>query len=100
MFDSHIHLDQLDSNQIDRIVRDPLLQSVLAVSTDLASAERLLALKRVFPKIQMAAGFHPEQTLIDDKQQQMLFDWIVKNRANLTAIGEVGLPNYLKRQKS
>ncbi|KIE98259.1 putative deoxyribonuclease [Actinobacillus pleuropneumoniae] len=38
------------------------MQSVLAVSTDLASAERLLALKQVFPKIQMAAGFHPEQS--------------------------------------
>ncbi|ACE60932.1 TatD family hydrolase [Actinobacillus pleuropneumoniae] len=98
MFDSHIHLDQLDVSQIERIVSDPLLQGILAVSTDLASAETLLALKQKFPKIQIAAGFHPEQVLIDEKQQQALFDWIVKNRANLTAIGEVGLPNYLKRQ--
>ena len=100
MFDSHIHLDQLDVSQIERIVSDPLLQGVLAVSTDLASAETLLAFKQKFPKIQIAAGFHPEQVLIDDKQQQELFDWIVKNRANLTAIGEVGLPHYLKRQNS
>ncbi|WGE78338.1 TatD family hydrolase [Actinobacillus equuli] len=98
MFDSHIHLDQLEANQIEQIVSDPLLQGVLAVSTDLMSAETLLALKQRFPKIQIAAGFHPEQVLIDDKQQQALFDWIVKNRANLTAIGEVGLPHYLKRQ--
>lgn len=98
MFDSHINLDQLDVSQIERIVSDPLLQGILAVSTDLASAETLLALKQKFPKIQIAAGFHPEQVLIDEKQQQALFDWIVKNRANLTAIGEVGLPNYLKRQ--
>lgn len=100
MFDSHIHLDQLDVSQIERIVSDPLLQGVLAVSTDLASAETLLAFKQKFPKIQIAAGFHPEQVLIDDKQQQALFDWIVKNRANLTAIGEVGLPHYLKRRNS
>ncbi|SUT97904.1 TatD family deoxyribonuclease [Actinobacillus lignieresii] len=98
MFDSHIHLDQLDVSQIERIVSDPLLQGILAVSTDLASAETLLALKQKFPKIQIAAGFHPEQVLIDEKQQQALFDWIVKNRANLTAIGEVGLPHYLKRR--
>ncbi|WGE84583.1 TatD family hydrolase [Actinobacillus equuli] len=98
MFDSHIHLDQLEANQIEQIVSDPLLQGVLAVSTDLMSAETLLALKQRFPKIQIAAGFHPEQVLIDDKQQQALFDWIVKNRANLTAIGEVGLPHYLKRE--
>ncbi|AFU19278.1 TatD family hydrolase [Actinobacillus suis] len=98
MFDSHIHLDQLEASQIEQIVSDPLLQGVLAVSTDLASAETLLALKQKFPKIQIAAGFHPEQVLIDDKQQQVLFDWIVKNQANLTAIGEVGLPHYLKRQ--
>ncbi len=98
MFDSHIHLDQLETSQIAQIVSDPLLQGVLAVSTDLASAETLLALKQKFPKIQIAAGFHPEQQLINEKQQQVLFDWIVKNRANLTAIGEVGLPHYLKRQ--
>ncbi|WGE91654.1 TatD family hydrolase [Actinobacillus genomosp. 1] len=98
MFDSHIHLDQLDVSQIERIVSDPLLQGVLAVSTDLASAETLLAFKQKFPKIQIAAGFYPEQVLIEDKQQQALLDWIVKNRANLTAIGEVGLPHYLKRQ--
>ncbi|VEI46543.1 Mg-dependent deoxyribonuclease [Actinobacillus equuli] len=78
MFDSHIHLDQLEANQIEQIVSDPLLQGVLAVSTDLMSAETLLALKQKFPKIQIAAGFHPEQVLIDDKQQQALFDWIVK----------------------
>lgn len=98
MFDSHIHLDQLAASQIAQIVRDPLLLGVLAVSTDLASAEKLLALKQHFPKIHIAAGFHPEQTLIDDTQQQTLFDWIVTNQANLTAIGEVGLPHYLKRQ--
>ncbi|WGE34261.1 TatD family hydrolase [Actinobacillus genomosp. 1] len=98
MFDSHIHLDQLDVSQIEQIVSDPLLQGILAVSTDLESAETLLALKQKFPKIQIAAGFHPEQVLIDDKQQQELFDWIIKNQANLTAIGEVGLPHYLKRQ--
>ena len=86
MFDSHIHLDQLAASQIAQIVRDPLLLGVLAVSTDLASAEKLLALKQHFPKIHIAAGFHPEQTLIDDTQQQALFDWIVTNQANLTAI--------------
>ena len=90
MFDSHIHLEQLTARQIAKIVSDPLLQGVLAVSTDLVSAEKLLELKQYFPKIQMAAGFHPEQTLIDDTQQQALFDWIVTNQANLAAIGEVG----------
>ncbi|WP_150540014.1 TatD family hydrolase [Actinobacillus vicugnae] len=98
MFDSHIHLDQLSENQIIQIVNDPLLNGLLAVSTDLASAEKLLKLKQRFPKIQIAAGFHPEQALMDDKQHQALFNWIVENRQNLTAIGEVGLPHYLKRQ--
>lgn len=98
MFDSHIHLDQLEVNQIEQIVSEPLLQGVLAVSTDLASAEKLLVLKQRFPKIRIAAGFHPEQQLINEKQQQALFDWIVKNRQHVTAIGEVGLPHYLKRK--
>lgn len=100
MFDSHLHLDQLNSNQVRHILADELISGVLAVSTDLASAKQLLQLQRQAPsKLHIAAGFHPEQALPDKMSQQALFDWIIDHRQYLTAIGEVGLPYYLKREQ-
>lgn len=100
MFDSHIHLDQFTDLQIGQILSQPFLSGVLAVATDLASSQRLLQLKQRFGKIYCAAGFHPEQELPSASQQQQLFEWIAKNRQNLTACGEVGLPHYRKRADS
>ncbi|KMK51692.1 deoxyribonuclease [[Actinobacillus] muris] len=98
VFDSHIHLDQFSDTQITAILNDLKLCSVLAVATDLASCQRLLALKQRYPHIHIAAGFHPEQPLPSEVEQQQLFDWIAKNRTQLTACGEVGLPHYRQRE--
>lgn len=98
IFDSHIHLDQFSDTEIHTILQSPGLNGVLAVATNLASAERLLKLKRQFPKVHIAAGFHPEQPLPSQTEQNALFDWIAKNHVLLTACGEVGLPHYLKRE--
>ena len=99
MFDSHIHLDQYSESQIRHIIQNPKLAGVLAVATDLASSQRLLALKQQFPHIHIAAGFHPEQPLPSPTEQRQLFEWIAKNHQDLTACGEVGLPYYLKREQ-
>lgn len=99
MFDSHIHLGQYSESQIHRIIQNPKLEGFLAVATDLASSQHLLALKRQFPHIHIAAGFHPEQTLPSLTEQTQLFEWIAKNHQDLTACGEVGLPHYLKREQ-
>ncbi|WP_373820344.1 TatD family hydrolase [Glaesserella sp.] len=99
MFDTHIHLDQYSESQIRHIIQNPKLAGVLAVATDLSSNQRLLALKRQFPHIHIAAGFHPEQQLPSPTEQRQLFEWIAKNHQDLTACGEVGLPYYLKREQ-
>ncbi|VTU06789.1 Mg-dependent deoxyribonuclease [Actinobacillus indolicus] len=99
MFDSHIHLDQYSEPQIRHIIQNPKLVGVLAVATDLASSQRLLALKQQFQHIHIAAGFHPEQLLPSSTEQKQLFEWIAKNHQDLTACGEVGLPHYLKREQ-
>ena len=99
MFDSHIHLDQYSEPQIRHIIQNPKLAGVLAVATDLASSQCLLALKQQFPHIHIAAGFHPEQPLLSSTEQRQLFEWIAKNHQDLTACGEVGLPHYLKREQ-
>lgn len=98
MIDAHIHLDQFSDEQIAEILSQETLQGVIAVATDLASCQRLLALKKRFPKMHCCAGFHPEQPLPSEAELSALFDWIAKNHYELTACGEVGLPHYLKRE--
>lgn len=98
MFDSHIHLDQFSESDIHLLLQSSELQGVLAVATDLASAERLLRIKRQYRQVHIAGGFHPEQPLPTENQQSALFEWIAKNHHELAACGEVGLPHYLKRE--
>lgn len=98
LYDSHIHLDQFSNDQINAIHQSPQLDSLLAVATDLNSCKRLLNLKRQYSKVHIAAGFHPEQSILSELEQIELFDWIAKNHTELTALGEIGLPHYLKRE--
>ncbi|WP_301099485.1 TatD family hydrolase [Otariodibacter sp.] len=99
MLDSHIHLDQFSDEQVETIFNNTNLSGVIAVATDLASTQRLANLKQKFPKIQFCAGFHPEQPLPTLEQKSQLFDWIETHHSELIAIGEVGLPHYLKQER-
>ncbi|SFJ46056.1 TatD family hydrolase [Thermoflavimicrobium dichotomicum] len=92
-FDAHIHLEKYTDTEIDQILRDPQLEGVLAVSMDLPSSERTLALKRRFPdKIRIACGFHPEQ---EAQEVEPLVRFIQAHADEIDAIGEIGLPYYL-----
>ncbi|QIW15918.1 deoxyribonuclease [Pasteurellaceae bacterium RH1A] len=98
MFDSHIHLDQFPPEDIDYILNQPQLSGCLAVSTSLASLQKLAQIQPLASKLHIAAGFHPEQALPSPSEIQALFDWIDENHHRLSAIGEVGLPYYLKKE--
>ena len=95
MYDSHIHLAQYRDVEMMDILSQ--VEGVIAVATDLTSSKRLLDLKRSYD-ISIAAGFHPEQTLLSEAQLNELVDWIRDNRSALSAIGEIGLPQYLRRE--
>lgn len=95
MYDSHIHLAQYRDVEIMNILSQ--VEGVIAVATDSASSQRLLDLKKNYG-IFIAAGFHPEQTLLSDVQLNELVDWIRDNQSALSAIGEIGLPQYLRRE--
>ncbi|MGX2969910.1 TatD family hydrolase [Ursidibacter sp. B-7004-1] len=99
MFDGHIHLDQFSDEQITQICTNSNLQGLIAVATNLDSSRRLLSLKQRFSHIYCCAGFHPEQDLPTENEQNRLFDWIAKNHQYLTACGEVGLPYYRKQEQ-
>lgn len=98
-FDAHIHFDKLSKTVQNETLQDKQIAGLLAVAMDLSSCQQLLKLQKNAPhKVYIAAGFHPEQSLPNDKEQTQLFDWLAKHQQNLTAIGEIGLPHYLKRE--
>lgn len=97
MIDSHIHLDHYKDEEINAIISSsPFIHSFISVSYDLESAKRNLLLSKKYPKVKPAFGFHPEQSLPDEKELIKLFSWIESNKEQMVAIGEVGLPYYLR----
>ena len=78
LFDSHLHLDQLSDENIQQTLGDSRLTGMLAVSTNLNSAKKLLNLKQTYPKkLYIAAGFHPEQQLPSLEEQKNYFNGLM-----------------------
>ncbi|WP_397537082.1 TatD family hydrolase [Rummeliibacillus pycnus] len=102
IIDAHIHFDQYNIDQQEAMLKElhpNEVSHVIAVSTDLQSCKDNLALSNKDKRIMPAFGFHPEQSLADVVQEMQLFQWIEENNENMIAIGEVGLPYYLNKEK-
>ncbi|MGG3622420.1 TatD family hydrolase [Bacillus gobiensis] len=100
IIDAHIHLDQYKEEELTAIFQEAsLLEAIVSVSFDLQSCKKNLSLSKAHSKVKPAFGFHPEQPLPSESQLQTLVAWIEKNRYDMAAIGEVGLPYYLRKQK-
>ncbi|WNF34063.1 TatD family hydrolase [Aeribacillus composti] len=101
MIDSHIHLDQYDPKTIDEQIKkwqEAGITHVVAVSTDLTSAYKTLELKQKHEDfIIAAAGFHPEQEILEERELEELLSLIRTERA-ISAVGEIGLPYYEKER--
>ncbi|GLB60468.1 TatD family hydrolase [Cytobacillus sp. NCCP-133] len=101
IIDSHIHLDQYDDDAITEIFNRTTHQlSVISVSNDLDSCKRNLDLSNVYPHVRPAFGFHPEQSLPGDQVISELFSWMELHKEEMSAVGEVGLPYYLRKKHS
>lgn len=101
LIDSHIHFDKYDDRDITHILKSSSnIYKLLSVSNDLESCKRNLELSNMFPKVEAAFGYHPEQKLPTEKEQIDLFDWIHHHKDEMIAIGEVGLPYYLKQSQN
>lgn len=91
--DAHIHLEKYTDDEIAEIFADPNLRHVLAVSMDLASSQRTLALKAKYPeRIFAACGFHPEQKA---QNVDALLTFMEKHVEQIDAVGEIGIPYYV-----
>jgi TatD DNase family protein len=69
------------------------VEAVIAVGETLADAERNLDLAEKFPMVKPAAGLYP--TFLDCDQAEKMHAFIRSHRAQLAAIGEVGLDHWV-----
>src|SRR5690625_1293275 len=101
IIDAHIHLHKYSLHQMQEIIdqfHSDNLAGLIAVSDDYASAVKTLSLARQYDGIYPAIGYHPEQKLPTDHELLKVFNLINEHKQNLCAIGEVGLPYYLRRK--
>jgi TatD DNase family protein len=103
IIDAHIHLDQYDNSEqrtiIDYLERpSSALKGLISVSMDLVSSINNLKLAEIHSGIYPAFGYHPEQEPPSDEVLQELFSFMQRNKDQMVAIGEVGLPYYLKEK--
>ena len=98
LIDAHIHLDQYKDEEIPTLLED--VDFVIAVSMHLTSCQRTLHLSNSYHQVKAAFGFHPEQSLPSQRDEDALFDWIRCHADEMVAVGEVGLPYYLRQEQA
>ncbi|MFD2445455.1 TatD family hydrolase [Bacillus sp. CGMCC 1.16607] len=99
VFDAHIHFDKYKEKDREGIAESLSLHHVeglINVSMDLPSCQENLKIAKLYPTIYPAFGFHPEQPLPTEVELMEHFAWIEKHSDQMVAIGEVGLPYYLR----
>ncbi|MFD3449971.1 TatD family hydrolase [Microbacteriaceae bacterium 4G12] len=99
--DSHIHLDQYKREEQLQIIKDiqkmKEIAGMIAVSMNEHSCQQTLELAENHSFIHPALGYHPEQE-VDFKQCEDIYQLIEKEAHRIVAIGEVGLPYYLRQE--
>ncbi|MFQ3544093.1 TatD family hydrolase [Halobacillus rhizosphaerae] len=101
VIDAHIHLEMYSDQEQKKLLKDMKsgsIQALIAVSNHLKSAYDTLDLARENERIKPAVGFHPEQLLPSEEEIEELLSLSERFKLFITAIGEVGLPYYLKKE--
>ena len=99
IIDSHIHLDKYENEEVDAIIQE--VEKLITVSFDLTSCKQNLVLAEKFPQHVMPAfGLHPEQSLPNEQSLSDLLEWMETHQHQAVAVGEVGLPYYLRREQN
>src|SRR5690625_3952729 len=103
IIDAHIHLDLYKKNDRELILKDMdthQIKALISVSYHLKSAKITLKLAQEHTQIKPAFGFHPEQDLPENDEMEKLLQFIKENNQEMIALGEVGLPYYLRRENA
>lgn len=105
VIDAHIHLDLYEPTELHPMLEEAFrsgVEAVVAVSMHLASCQANEELVLRYPgRVHPAYGFHPEQELPGEDERARLLNWIrVRHeRGEAFAIGEVGLPYYMRTER-
>lgn len=101
LIDSHIHVDQYENEEKSRLFIDvensKEIQGLIAVSMNYQSCLETLSLAKRYPFVHPAIGFHPEQP-IHKEECEKIYKLIEDHVDEIVAIGEVGLPYYLRKE--
>lgn len=99
--DSHIHIDQYKNEEKSRLLKEvensKEIKGLIAVSMNYQSCKETLSLAKKYPFIHPAVGFHPEQQ-IHKEECERIYQLIEQYTEEIVAIGEVGLPYYLRKE--
>ncbi len=102
LMDVHAHICDpvFDNDRTDVLMRarQAGVSGIVAVGEDLADARKNVQLARRHPILKAAAGLYP--AILDSNQADEMLDFIGRNRANLVAIGEVGLDYWVVKEDS
>lgn len=99
VIDAHIHLDQYNDTEVASFALNPEIEALISVSMNLESCKRNLFFSEKFPKVKAAFGFHPEQPLPSETDLNELLSWMSKHVDKMVAVGEVGLPFFMRADK-
>lgn len=101
--DAHIHWDRYEEEKRNRLIKtlsSSQIQGVVTVSMDLSSSKHNLELAQSYSEqVYPAFGFHPEQQIPLSAEIDALFHWMEEHKHNMVAVGEVGLPYYLRKSE-
>lgn len=101
IIDAHIHLDQYSQIDQTKIIKELIqyhIKALIAVSTNLASAKQIKSLATAHKEVKPVYGYHPEQELPGEQELQQLINFLEEQKETMVAIGEVGLPYYLRQE--
>jgi TatD DNase family protein len=100
--DTHAHLcdSVFDADRDEVLARawEAGIAAVIAVSENLADAQKNLELAAVHPMIRPAAGLYP--TLLDLRQAEEMHGFIRRHWDRWIAIGEVGLDHWVVQEEA
>ena len=88
--DVHCHFEQLPAELREKEIRRNI---VAGVAVDYKSGEILLEYKKIYPNLMVCLGIHPEYLEKYD-DYDLVEKQIRENAAEISAIGEIGLPYF------
>ncbi|GIP14326.1 TatD family hydrolase [Paenibacillus sp. FSL R5-0527] len=100
--DAHVHIDLYDEADREKLLQEmpeDKVEAVIAVSMNLASSRLNLSFAERYPGLVYPAfGYHPEQPVPTEDEADRLLNWMEEHAREMIAVGEIGLPYYLRKE--